>query len=85
MPFTMKLELLNGDSHFSEEESGWLQPLQIIILVVGTAAIINFYFAKQDHVVYERNDNPLFGTLVALTMLANKAIFQLLYMWQYAS
>lgn len=24
MPFTMSLEILNGDSHFSEEESGWL-------------------------------------------------------------
>ena len=50
-----------------------------------TAASINFYFARQDHIIYERNDNPLFVTLIALTTLANKSVFQLLYMWQYAS
>ena len=29
VPFTLNLELMNGDSHFSEEESGWLTPLLV--------------------------------------------------------
>lgn len=66
-PFTMTLELLNGDSHFSEEESGFALTLMIFSAVILGVAATNVYNARKDKSEYERIDNPLYVTLLAIT------------------
>jgi len=66
-PFTMTLELLNGDSHFSEEDSGFALTLMIFSAVILGAAATNVYNARKDKTEYERIDNPLYATLLAIT------------------
>ena len=84
IPFTMTLELLNGDSHFSEEEASLLQTIIYLFIFVALAAVGNLLLFMNDNIVYDRQDNPLFATMAAFSMLTMKSISQFFYMVQYA-
>ena len=84
IPFTMTLELLNGDSHFSEEEASLLQTIIYLFIFVALAALGNLLLFMNDNIVYDRQDNPLFATMAAFSMLTMKSISQFFYMVQYA-
>lgn len=48
MPFSVKLELFNGESHFSEEEAHLLQSLTYFGSTVVVAFLINSFAMHKD-------------------------------------
>ena len=83
LPFKATLELYNGDSHFSEEEANLCESVVYIAIVIVIAMLINIYFFANDMIAFDRNDNPLLATLVALSQLGCKTLFTFFYMVQY--
>ena len=63
----MTLELLNGESHFSEEEADIYDSIVSIAIVIVLAGLANAFAFRNDLVTFDRNDNPLLVTLVALS------------------
>lgn len=49
IPFTVELELLNGESHFSEEEAHLLQSLTYFGSIVLVAALVNSFAMHKDY------------------------------------
>lgn len=84
IPFTATLEIMNGDSHFSEENASILQGVFLSFVFVAFALLWNMYASWVDNSEYKRYDNPLFLTMCALCALASKSVFKALYMIQYA-
>ena len=46
--FTMKLELMNGNSHFSEEDSNMLESLAYTLAFIIIVGCGNLYFWHKD-------------------------------------
>jgi len=67
IPFTVTLELLNGASHFSEEEANLIWSLVYFLTMIAVAALINIYAWHNDTNTFDRVDNPLLATLISLT------------------
>ena len=67
IPFRVTLELMNGESHFSEEEADIYDSIISIAIVIVLAGLANAFAFRNDLVTFDRNDNPLLVTLIALS------------------
>ena len=84
IPFTATLELMNGDSQFSEEDSGaiFFFILALVIMVVTLA--LSAYLSKKDLDTAENFSNPLIVTSFALMLLVLKSYLQLFHLAVYS-
>ena len=85
IPFTVTMELLNGDSHFSEEDDGTIQYWLLALVIVMAFLLVNIYLGTRDMQKFERLDDPLFITTVALMLLVLKSVAQLVYLVIYSA
>ena len=67
IPFRVTLELMNGESHFSDEEADIYDSIISIAIVIVLAGLANAFAFRNDLVTFDRNDNPLLVTLIALS------------------
>ena len=76
---------MNGDSHFSEEDNGTIQYWLIALVIVMSFLLINVYLGTKDMQKFERLDDPLFVTTMAMMLLVLKSVAQLVYLVIYST
>jgi hypothetical protein len=77
-PVTVRLDLQNAGSYFSEEETGLLPMMGLLFIAIIAMIGINGYYWKQDFDEFNRLDHPLILITLTLFQLLSKCMLKML-------